>query len=169
MDSTDKPRWKLVTGDLAADLVKAGKYRENLPTWVRHADEVWVLVNKAWRCWTAVRWDALRAADRTGNRRCRMKLCAIHEQHIVCFVDNFQNWKTPGCPWCVIEKLEVALGDLLRQVNKFCEEEGEANFYTGNALAALRLSDNRVHFETLDALLLAAHKLKDPPLLGNTL
>jgi hypothetical protein len=42
-----------------------------------------------------------------------------------------------------------ALTDLMRQVSKFCEEQGEAEFYTGNAMAALGLSDNEVHLRTL--------------------
>lgn len=50
------------------------------------------------------------------------------------------------------EGLAVALTDLLRQVNKFCEENGEAEFYTGNALAALGMSDNEVHLQTLNDL-----------------
>jgi hypothetical protein len=45
--------------------------------------------------------------------------------------------------------LRVALADLHRQVSKFCEEQGEAEFYTGNAMAALGLSDNPVHLQTL--------------------
>lgn len=43
----------------------------------------------------------------------------------------------------------AALRDLHRQVSKFCEEEGEWEFYTGNAMAALGLSDNPVHLQTL--------------------
>jgi hypothetical protein len=46
-------------------------------------------------------------------------------------------------------EIAVALADLLRQVNEFCEEQGEAEFYTGNAMAALGLSDNPVHLQTL--------------------
>lgn len=50
------------------------------------------------------------------------------------------------------EGLAVALADLLKQVNKFCEEQGEAEFYTGSALAALGQSDNEVHIKTLNDL-----------------
>lgn len=49
------------------------------------------------------------------------------------------------CITCV----KNALNDLHRQVAKFCEEEGEWEFYTGNALAALGKSDNPVHLQTL--------------------
>ncbi len=45
--------------------------------------------------------------------------------------------------------LRVALADLLRQVTEFCETHGEADFYTGNALAALRLSSAPEHLSTL--------------------
>lgn len=48
--------------------------------------------------------------------------------------------------------LRVALADLLRQVTEFCEAHGEANFYTGNALAALRLSSAPEHLSTLISL-----------------
>ena len=34
--------------------------------------------------------------------------------------------------------LETALRNLLDQVNKFCEEQGEADFYTGEAIRALK-------------------------------
>ena len=50
------------------------------------------------------------------------------------------------------DRCKIALTDLLKQVNKFCEEQGEAEFYTGNALAALGRSDNPVHLKTLAAL-----------------
>lgn len=45
--------------------------------------------------------------------------------------------------------LRVVLADLLRQVTEFCETHGEADFYTGNALAALRLSSAPEHLSTL--------------------
>lgn len=50
------------------------------------------------------------------------------------------------------EGLAVALADLLKQVNKFCEESGEGDFYTGCALAALGMSDNEIHVKTLNDL-----------------
>ena len=52
---------------------------------------------------------------------------------------------------CAMERinLKVALTDLHRQVAKFCEEQGEAEFYTGSAIAALGRSDNPVHLQTL--------------------
>lgn len=52
--------------------------------------------------------------------------------------------------------LRNALADLLRQVESFVAEQGEADFYTGNALAALGWSDNPVHRQTLADLMCCA-------------
>lgn len=68
--------------------------------------------------------------------------------------DRFDEEYTTPHGDCIeeIDNLKAALADLHRQVSKFCEENGEAEFYTGNALAALRLSDNPVHLRTLHEL-----------------
>lgn len=51
-----------------------------------------------------------------------------------------------------IECLHAALDDLMNQVSRFCAEQGEWEFYTGPALAALRKSRAAVHLSDLKAL-----------------
>jgi hypothetical protein len=41
-----------------------------------------------------------------------MSACGIHAEQRVGFVDDFQNWKHPECPWCRIAELEGALREI---------------------------------------------------------
>ena len=66
----------------------------------------------------------------------------------------------PGQVAAELLATRAALRDLHRQVSRFCEEEGEWEFYTGNAMAALGLSDNLVHLKTLADLLTSSGKAK---------
>jgi hypothetical protein len=61
------------------------------------------------------------------------------------------------------ERLRVALSDLHAQVEKFCLEQGEWEFYTGPALRALGRSNHDIHEIDLQKLVEAARSSEPQP------
>jgi hypothetical protein len=85
-------------------------------------------------------YDALKAENE------RLRAFQLLDVHAIC--DERDALKAQNF------SLRAALLDLYKQVKDFCERQGEADFYTGNAMAALRISANPVHLQTLRDLML---------------